>query len=178
MYFGWMMAEGNQMYPTLKVLFDWDDDEYKLYTAVINTARMWSAIPMALSPQFFVRFGRRKTLLCVNILGMGACCICVIAAVPAMVVGRFLKGIAIALFQVFGSKIIQETAPQQLISPLGSLVNTGIGLGVVIPSIIGLGYQDVDGLKQEDVNNFWRLNYLLPLTFLSYQLFMLLFVYK
>jgi len=50
MFFGWMMAECNQMYPSLKVLFDWDDAEMKTNSALINCGRMVSATFMALSP--------------------------------------------------------------------------------------------------------------------------------
>ena len=167
------------MFPILVVLFQWNEEEANFYTSLIAACGLLGGVFGSLYGGRLVLLDRRKALVAINLTGILGATICTIQYVPAICIGRFLKGVAAIGFQMICPKIIFETAPARSLGLLGSFINTSISTGVMVTGLIGLGFQDASTLTTpQEVNSFWRAVFLFPIVINLFQLVMILFVYK
>ena len=68
----------------------------------------------------FVSYGRRKTMMCIDILGTIACLLVLVRNVNVLVLSRFIAGFAAGVNSVVVPMYIKEYSPKHLKGIFGS----------------------------------------------------------
>ena len=68
----------------------------------------------------FVKYGRRKTMMCIDILGVFACLLVLIENLNVLILSRFIAGFAAGVNSVVVPMYIKEYSPKHLRGITGS----------------------------------------------------------
>lgn len=67
----------------------------------------------------------------------------IIEGVWALCLGRFLCGVSAGYFALVCPKFINETVPTEMKGSMGSMVQLALTFGILIPSLLVIGYVPV-----------------------------------
>lgn len=147
------------------------------------------------------KYGKKNCILVANVLVIIGAGVTTIRAEPAIVVGRFIYGLATGSFSVlvpsFSNKtpkfliilcIVNEVAPTELKGPLGAVTQILITVGIMIAFFLGIpipnfvevgGHYIPENLEATfESDNYWRVLFALPIAFSIFQTIMLLTVFN
>ncbi|XP_037702566.1 solute carrier family 2, facilitated glucose transporter member 3 [Choloepus didactylus] len=112
---------------------------WSLAVAVFSVGGMIGSFSVGL---FVNRFGRRNSMLIVNLLAIGGGCLmgfCKIAeSVEMLIIGRLVIGLFCGLCTGFVPMYIGEISPTALRGAFGTLNQLGIVIGILVAQIFGL----------------------------------------
>jgi len=108
--------------------------------------------------------------------------ICLIPNIWLILVGRLIWGFGSGAFTVFVPKFINETAPTEFKGAFGVMSQFMSCLGILIPSLLGLGLPNFskDPTPDSDkfnVAHYWQLFFGLPIVLAIVQMVLLYFVF-
>ena len=89
-------------------------------------------------------FGKRKTLIWVNLLGLGGVLITLVQNLITICAGRLIFGFSVGVLQVVGTSFLVETMPSSMMGFCGPYVNILINVGILVGSIMALAIPTVD----------------------------------
>lgn len=175
--FGYSVGFLNPCLDNIAYSMGWDDSSKDLYSNLFSTfipagALIGSSITGVISN----RFGRRTTMLFVDIVifvGSG------LSAVPNTIVfglGRFVVGFGSGICLTICPLYVAETTPQSLMIKVGNLISFLLNSGVAVSYAFGLilPYDDYSG----GLNNIWYFMAVFPGLIAAYQFFYFFFTVK
>ncbi|XP_077871411.1 solute carrier family 2, facilitated glucose transporter member 3 isoform X1 [Ictidomys tridecemlineatus] len=114
---------------------------WSLSVAIFSVGGMMGSFSVGL---FVNRFGRRNSMLIVNLLAIAGGCLmgfCKIAeSVEMLILGRLIIGLFCGLCTGFVPMYIGEVSPTALRGAFGTLNQLGIVIGILVAQIFGLGF--------------------------------------
>ena len=134
----------------------------------------------------FMKLSRRKTFIGFNILGIGACLLSIINSYSTVIIGRFIYGFVSGVMLNITPKMLLETLPMDIYnSGYGASTNFFIELFKVIDIFINIQlYKNAVADPSVSVDHHdhfftqWRIQFLLPVPFMSLALFVFIFFAK
>lgn len=112
-------------------------DKDKWSTIITSVCTLGSACGAIFSGPV-AKIGKWKAILLTNILVCAGAAITLVENPYAILVGRFIYGIANGSFSVFVPLFINETAPIEMKGPIGVMTQLFITMGIMISFLIGL----------------------------------------
>lgn len=99
------------------------------------------------------RYGRRKTLMIADLIGIFFGLFTIIPQTPFFGIGRFFSGMSIGAFGSINPLYMSEIAPPEMRGKVGSLTCLQIGLGLVISFSFSmmLPTENLDSDKDNDL---------------------------
>ena len=117
-----------------------------------------------------IQFGRRDTLLYCVYCGMLGILIQMFEVTAIMCIGRLIFGLSAGVICVVGSRLIEETVPERLVSLILPIFFVGSGCSKLIAHIISTGLPNDDDIEGLKITFYWRMVIFFPL-FLQVALF-------
>lgn len=103
------------------VIFGWNDDEASAYSSLITSiCSMGSAIG-AIGIGSFTKFGKKNCIFYCNFMVFLGAGLTLIENIPAIIIGRFIFGLASGTFSVLVPGFINELCPTELKGPVGTV---------------------------------------------------------
>ena len=112
LHLGWAIMGSTMTAPVLIAKFDWTKDETKLNLSLIGNMGLLGVLIGSLIGGFIIEKGRRKATIFMNIFIYIGASISLILTVPTICIGRFICGLAAAVFSMTLMKTIYETVPE------------------------------------------------------------------
>jgi MFS family permease len=110
-----------------------------------------------------VKFGRRKILLVGDIISLVGVGLTMFASYEAIIIGRILEGITVGLNSSIASIYTSEMIPTEIRGKAGIVNMTVMNFGMIIA--VALGYLVPRAIEVGEVNNMWRVVYLVAALF-------------
>ena len=163
---GFVITGNNEVGSVLAEQFGWTaaGTESSWNTALSSTG-IAGLILGSFAAGFFVKSGRRKSIIYMSIL-------CIAGIVPTMflnvwsiLVGKFIYGFAASVIIVASSLYLNETVPVEKSATFDFTTNFGVILGITINLVVGLGLPTDAAGKMND-HYYWRLILGMPLFFI------------
>ena len=121
MQFGIGMGSWGSISGSFACMYDWDSNEHTKYDSIITGVCMAGAMAGAIGCEPFIKYGKRRLMLFMNIflfIGIG---ICMINKIWVICVGRFIWGITFGCFSVVCAKYNNEICPIEYKGPFGAI---------------------------------------------------------
>ena len=113
----------------------------------------------SLSGGLIIPWGRRKTILLFNVVGIIAVVLSLALNLYTIIIGKLLFGICTGVINVAYPKMLDETVPLHLLGAFGIATNAYICFGIFLTMLMGAGLPedgDIEGYEQDE---FWRIIY-------------------
>ena len=120
-----------------------------LYNRLINASFLLGLTIGPLTLSLLVPHGRRKWLLIFGVIGIIGTAMCLVEEIWTLIVGRFIHGFAIAIYLGLGSRMVDETVPQHLLSSFGNYTNIMINFGLMLVMLSGAALPQGDNLTDD-----------------------------
>ena len=176
---GFVIAGNNQVGGILSQKLDWGDSETRNNTA-ISSAGVSGLIlgSFAIEP---VRrlIGGRKSIMLTSLICIAAVIPTVIVNLAAIIIGKFILGLASGALIVASSLYLNETVPNEHASTFGFTTNFGVICGIMICLVMGVALPDpkTDPQAAHD-NTFWIYMNAFPALIGAVNLVLWLFIFK
>ena len=136
------------------------------------------AIGSALADKLIVMHGKRNVVNLVyalNLVAICANCLKLILSFPAVIIGRFIFGLATGALNTVLGKILNDSIPNEVSQYYGLSTNSGLNAGILAISAIGavLVPLSSEGHEALQENTSWRI---LPLIIISTEVFIIIVV--
>ena len=102
-------------------MYDWDEEEQIKYDSILTGVCMSGGVIGALISEPFIKFGKLRIMLYLNIILVVAILICMISHIWVICVGRFFWGVSLGSFSVMCSKYNDEICPIEYKGPFGAI---------------------------------------------------------
>ena len=109
------------MQDDFKVIFGWNDDEASFYSSLITAICSFGSAIGAIGIGAFTKFGKKNCIFYSNFLVFLGAGLTLIENVPAIIIGRFIFGLASGTFSVLVPGFINELCPTELKGPVGTI---------------------------------------------------------
>lgn len=172
---GWALFGSTQIFPVLEAKFHWSHSEQLLNHSLIGSASISGVMVGSLFGGPIINYGRRKSILWFSILIYIGAGITLIEHAIAIMVGRFICGIAAGIFNMCNAKAIVETVPVKYNGVFGALTNILICWGGLLALSLGLALPDEEFYEDDEM---WRLTYGFPMVLITIQILLLLTVFR
>lgn len=100
-----------------------DDNEKKFYHTMISSSAVLGATIGSFSAGKIIQYGRRRSIIIFNFIGILATLSTLVLNFYAMCAGRLVLGLCGGLFPVALSRMIEETVPANLLGTFGVVTN-------------------------------------------------------
>uniref|UniRef100_A0A0G4I1A0 Hexose transporter 1 n=1 Tax=Chromera velia CCMP2878 TaxID=1169474 RepID=A0A0G4I1A0_9ALVE len=183
--FGFNMAVMNTVWPVVNHFFQWGDGQSAdTHQALMNTMVFVGAAAGSLTAAYFLRWGRRRTMLfnCVGFIG-GAL-ICIFSPFEWLFdLGRFISGYSVGIVTVAVPSYITEVAPPEAKGHYGVYHQLMLTVGIVVGIAVGLPIrQETAEDGSADLREFdflwWRVTYVFGAAVAFVQAVLLLMCYR
>lgn len=131
------------------------------HTSIGSSAVLGSSIGSLFGGKL-VGYGRRKTVILVNI-------VCAFAVIPTMILniyaicaGRLVFGFFAGIYQVAVPRMIEETVPLHLLPIFGTVTNLAVNGGKMLSIVIGGGIPSSSDKEASKHTNYWRFVFAVP----------------
>lgn len=141
--YGYSIGVYNTLQDDFALLFNWDEDEKNFYSSLITSICSLGSAIGAIACGSFNSYGKKTAMHFTNLLVVIGAGISLIKSIPAIVIGRFLYGLAAGIFSVYVPAFINELAPVEMRGPLGSWTQILITVGIMISFFLGLPIPDL-----------------------------------
>lgn len=181
---GWVIAGNNQPANVMKVkLGIKDKDEWTTKNAIITGSSVLGMSIGAFIAGAIVANGRRKFLIIFGVVGILFTGLTLIVNLYAIVIGRFMHGLATGVFMTGAPRILDETVPSHLLGTFGTYTNVYANLGIMVVMLLGFGLPSGDDSDPSnkallEADEFWRVIYGFPIITLTIGVTLLLTYFK
>ena len=181
---GWVIAGNNQPANVIKVkLGIMDEDEWTTKNALITSSSVLGMSIGAFIAGAIVANGRRKFLIIFGAIGILFTGLTLIVNLWAIVIGRFMHGLATGVFMTGAPRILDETVPSHLLGTFGTYTNIYANLGIMAVMVLGFGLPSGDDSTPHDKklledDDFWRVIYGFPMLTLTIGVTLLLTYFR
>lgn len=140
---GFAIAGNNQVGRVLEAQFGWEHDtEAKQWNTVISSTSITGLVVGSFAAGYLLKTGRRSTIMSMNVLACLAVIPTMFLDIRAILVGKFIFGLASGAIIVASSLYLNETVPAEKSSTFAFTTNFGAVLGITICLALGLGLPD------------------------------------
>lgn len=176
---GFVIAGNNQVGGILSQKLDWGDSETRNNTAIASAGVSGLILgSFAIEP---IRrwIGGRKSIMLTSLTCILAVIPTVIVNLAAILIGKFILGLASGAMIVACSLYLNETVPVEHASTFGFTTNFGVICGIMLCLVMGVALPDPKTDPQAcDDNTFWIYMNAFPALIGALNLVLWLFVFK
>jgi MFS family permease len=134
----------------------------------------------------FMKISRRTTFIGFNLLGIAACCLSIVNSYSTVIIGRFIYGFVAGVMLNITPKMLLETLPMDIYNAgYGASTNLVIEGFKIIDIFVNIQlYKNAASDSAVTVDHHehfftsWRIQFLLPVPFMSLALFVFIFFAK
>ena len=128
---------------------------------------------------FSTKFGRKKTCMIADLLGILGCAIWVIKGTSPLLIGRFVCGLAVGINSVIVPLYINEVSPALISGMMGAMISLMISCGMFVTFLLSLNIPDAATIRAApDDQNWWRFVFAFPIITCTFRSLVLLFIFK
>lgn len=174
-FIGWDIGVFDPIQINLRKMFDWNEQEAKIYSSFISASLQFGAIISALvSGGISRKYGRKKAFMITNVLSWIGTGLTLILNEYCIIAGRFISGLCVGLLSTAMSVYVNEFAPYEITGLCGTIYELIYSSGIFFCYLAGLNLPGED----EPQNQWWRVMVVIPGILTGINMFMLLFVFK
>ena len=169
---GFVISGNNQVGSILEAQFGWEHNiEAKNWNTAISSASISGLIIGSFAAGKLLSNGRRKAIILMSLLSCVSIVPTLFLNIWAILIGKFIFGIASGTIIVASSIYLNETVPVELSSTFDFTTNLGVILGITICLVAGLALPDTKvELELAQTTRIWRLISGMPIFFASVSL--------
>lgn len=158
-FIGWNIGVFDPIQKHLSQMFNWTNDEEKLYLSLISSSLQFGAMFGALFSGYISRkLGRRKTYLYLDLISWVGISLTLIVNEYTMILGRLISGICVGVYSPLVCVYVNETAPYKISGICGAIYETCFCMGIFLSYIAGLNLPE----ENQPMNNWWRVMVSIP----------------
>ena len=106
---------------SFKVMYGWSDEEQTKFDSIVTGVCMAGATVGALFCEPFMKFGKLRIILALNLLLIAAILMCMINDIWVICIGRFFWGVTFGAYSVICAKYNNEICPIEYKGPFGAI---------------------------------------------------------
>ena len=177
---GFVISGNNQVGSILEAQFGWEHEvEAKKWNTAISSASISGLIIGSFTAGKLLSNGRRKAIILMSLIACLSIVPTLFLNIWAILIGKFIFGIASGTIIVASSIYLNETVPVEQSSKFDFTTNLGVILGITICLVAGLALPDPNvELVVAQTTQIWRLISSMPILFASMSLFNWLCFFK
>ena len=174
-FVGWSVGVFDPIQKNLVCMFDWTEDEERIFFSLISASLQFGAIIGAIVSGYITKkLGRRKAYMLTNIISFIGTALTLILNEYTMIAGRFTCGLCVGLYSTVSSVYVNEFVPYEITGLCGTVYEMVYSGAIFFSYVAGFNLPEV-GSPQ---NQWWRIMVLIPAVLNAVNMFMLLFVFK
>ena len=153
---GFVVAGNNTVGGILAQKLDWGDDDTRNNTAISSAGVSGLIIGSFLINPILNRIGRRRSIIWTSLGCIVGVIPTIILSLVAILIGKFIFGLAAGGLIVASSLYLNETVPNEYSTSFGFTTNFGVICGIMVCLVMGAALPDPK-TSPEDAknNNFW-----------------------
>ena len=150
------------------MILNWSESTKKTWNIGITTITNAGAMTGALGAGVFVKYGKLKMILVLNVILMISVGFCMIQNIYVIAVARFFWGMCAGSYSVFCPKYLSEFVPIEIRGTLGGIPQFMVCVGIAIPALLSLALEnnpsEAHKANPDDffVNQYWRIIWATP----------------
>ena len=176
-YYGYNVGAFNGSMGTIAKALEWGS-KTSLYTTMFTAAFPLGAMMSCMfAGKCTDRFGRRKTLMIISLVGIAIHCFSVIPNTWTFGISRLFAGAMGGFVTAIPPLFLNEVSPTRISGRTGTLVQIQITFGIIIPSIFSLALPTGD-YSTSNRKDLWMFIFGFPVVFLLLQFLLFLVVVR
>ena len=180
MQLGFALTASGGVYPDLKYLFNFDNQDVDSMLAMLSVCCIGGLALGAVIGGRIIENNRRAPIIIFNWIAMIGCMISIIENFTIVCIGRFMFGFSTGVLIIAAPKILEETVPDYYLKRGYGASTNLFAMGGLMINMLLCSKIPSNGLdtKTLDVDNFWKFIYLLPILSCSISFLMFVFVHQ